>query len=571
MTDNTTNNQWMLTFQQKYQKYMPELSLDLNFNPDNVSLIKDNSGNITGVSHVGDGYQYSLYPGSNGTTNYTFTTNLGLNPVTGKPSSTATSGKFDAAKIDELVTNAKNLGTKYTGDPKDKNAKFKHNLGKWAQFANAALDIGKSLGLNADRDVNSNDAFAANLRGTAENVAMQFGPWGMAGAAASKLVGMTGGYSDASKGLGGFNDTANMVASIALPGAGWFAGKTKKVYQDRDVAASSGYSGVNAYTTDQMANANAKILFGKGKANERITEANLLNTMAGNVLAEQKLINQGMSANTDMTSRDLYKDLAGGGFSHIAAKQGAKLYNRQDAQRLLKCQGGNKIPEDQGYQEWLKTVQPSFRSLEEYDLQAAYKYLPKDELDAWVQDPENNHLKSVVLLDNGDYMFLKLGTLGIGHPSLIHELETYFTNQNGLRDTHDLVYDRDRYYYRKKNPTKYQQGGSFNIIPAGALHKNKHHLEEIDDKFKEVTHKGIPVISESAVGEITQHAEVEREEWTIRIELTKQLEDLYHKYENSDNASEKDELAYQAGDLIVKELLYNTNDNTGLISKVNPS
>jgi hypothetical protein len=35
-----------------------------------------------------------------------------------------------------------------------------------------------------------------------------------------------------------------------------------------------------------------------------------------------------------------------------------------------------------------------------------------------------------------------------------------------------------------------------NVIPEGALHKNKHHLEEVDEKFEDVTSKGIPVITE---------------------------------------------------------------------------
>jgi hypothetical protein len=36
----------------------------------------------------------------------------------------------------------------------------------------------------------------------------------------------TGGFTDASKGLGKGTDTANMIASLAFPGAGWFTKKT---------------------------------------------------------------------------------------------------------------------------------------------------------------------------------------------------------------------------------------------------------------------------------------------------------------------------------------------------------
>ena len=101
----------------------------------------------------------------------------------------------------------------------------------------------------------------------------------------------------------------------------------------------------------------------------------------------------------------------------------------------------------------------------------------------------------------------------------------------------------------------YKSGGSFNVIPEGALHKNKHHLEDINSKFEDVTSKGIPVISESeGGGGITQHAEVEKEEIIFRLEVTKKLEELAR--ENTDDA------ALEAGKLLVKEILYNTIDKT---------
>lgn len=100
---------------------------------------------------------------------------------------------------------------------------------------------------------------------------------------------------------------------------------------------------------------------------------------------------------------------------------------------------------------------------------------------------------------------------------------------------------------------EFRKGGAFNVIPEGALHKNKHHLEDIDDKFKEVTHKGIPVISEEG-DEIIQHAEVEKEEIILRYEVTKKIEKLMKEG--------TDEAAIKAGELLVKEILYNTIDET---------
>ena len=49
---------------------------------------------------------------------------------------------------------------------------------------------------------------------------------------------------------------------------------------------------------------------------------------------------------------------------------------------------------------------------------------------------------------------------------------------------------------------------------------------------------------------------------------TKALEDLYSKYFNENSAQkDKDEAAIEAGKLLVKEILFNTDDRTNLISK----
>lgn len=106
----------------------------------------------------------------------------------------------------------------------------------------------------------------------------------------------------------------------------------------------------------------------------------------------------------------------------------------------------------------------------------------------------------------------------------------------------------------------FKNGGAVNVIPDGALHAHKHHLEDVDDKFEEVTAKGIPVITESKGGDVTQHAEVERNEIIFNLEVTKKLEKL--KKEGTDEA------AIEAGKLLVTEILHNTVDNTGLLNIV---
>lgn len=113
------------------------------------------------------------------------------------------------------------------------------------------------------------------------------------------------------------------------------------------------------------------------------------------------------------------------------------------------------------------------------------------------------------------------------------------------------------------NPQFLKEGGSFNVIPEGALHKNLHHIEGTEG----LTQKGIPVVTEEN-GELIQHAEVERNEVIFRLEVTEKLEELKKKAEEAESQEEKDKYAIEAGKLLTKEILHNTHDNTGLIDEV---
>lgn len=98
---------------------------------------------------------------------------------------------------------------------------------------------------------------------------------------------------------------------------------------------------------------------------------------------------------------------------------------------------------------------------------------------------------------------------------------------------------------------KIEETNQKNLIPEGALHKNKHHMEHTEG----LTQKGIPVVDND--GE--QQAEIELNEIIFTLEVTKKLEELYR--------SGSDEDAIEAGKLLVKEILFNTDDRTGLIAK----
>ena len=97
-----------------------------------------------------------------------------------------------------------------------------------------------------------------------------------------------------------------------------------------------------------------------------------------------------------------------------------------------------------------------------------------------------------------------------------------------------------------------------NVIPEGALHKNKHHMEHAEG----LTKKGIPVIDDE--GE--QQAEIEHSEIIFTLEVTKKLEEYYAIFYSEESSNkEKEQAALDAGKLLVYQILENTEDRTGLI------
>ena len=223
---------------------------------------------------------------------------------------------------------------------------------------------------------------------------------------------------------------------------------------------------------------------------------------------------------------------------------------------------GLKFPKKKlSYEEWVKTV-PSDRVSKNYDLETAYKVLPIEELELWRNaTPQElksgqKHLRSVYELPNGDYEFLKLGN-ELENKEIMSELQQFDAGKTGLERSHYLVFDKDnnRYYYRKFSQEKFKEGGKMNVIPEGALHARLNHLD-IDD----VTKKGIPVIIKNG-DKVEQQAEVECNEIIFTKEVTDKLEQLCK--------DGSDESAIEAGKILVKEILENTKDNTGLIEKTN--
>ena len=110
-----------------------------------------------------------------------------------------------------------------------------------------------------------------------------------------------------------------------------------------------------------------------------------------------------------------------------------------------------------------------------------------------------------------------------------------------------------------KRVTSFKDGGVIgvdsNVIPEGALHRELNHMEEYNKELdKVITDKGIAVVTTDKEGKVEQVAEIEKEEIVFRLELTKKIEELWHEG--------TPEAMLEAGRLLVKEIMGNTDDNT---------
>lgn len=110
------------------------------------------------------------------------------------------------------------------------------------------------------------------------------------------------------------------------------------------------------------------------------------------------------------------------------------------------------------------------------------------------------------------------------------------------------------------------------VIPEGALHKEVHHLDEQLEKGK-ITRKGIPVVTingdantfeeiQAKQATLVQHCEIEESEVIFSKELTDFIESSRQHWHETNDPS----ILEEVGKRVTKELLFNTDDNTGLIN-----
>lgn len=520
------------------------------------------------------------------------------------------------------------------------NSGMSSGLGMAGQVLGSISDAIPSL----DKVYNTNDQISSDIRGGASKALLSgaAGPWGMLAGAGLLAFDKTGGFTDASKGLGGANDALNMVASLAIPGAGWFTKRTMNYEVSKDLQQSgASYSGTLDKANTAAQNAGAKILFGRGKANNMIGNAILADNKVQNIMAENEIAQAGANnpfiglrnqfnmqggwqqgaisygrngmsiqilertkniisniKNThksdsspveyidDITEATLYDSIPehknGGSIIELTpVPTEILLVNPADIPEFQK--GGQINKKSRTLEEliqYAKEVNPRFIQR----MSEPLKYVEWD-------DDEGHHFGTHELgyteMDGKYFVYPSIQEGNDGNlirytpEDWKQAVDNAYKNKNGLFfDTEEEAkiftesqenpdgtfsgYKSGWSEFFKQKPTKYQNGGAINVIPDGALHARKHNMD-----IEGITKKGIPVVADKENGEIEQQAEIEKEEIIFRLEVTKKLEELEKKYYNSDTSqNEKDELALEAGKLLVQEILYNTMDNVNLIDKV---
>ena len=190
-----------------------------------------------------------------------------------------------------------------------------------------------------NQELNENNNMMANIRGTVSSGLMTSGnPYAMAAGVALKIIDKTGGFVDASKGLGSTNDTLNAVASLALPGAGWFARRTENYKISADMKAmASGYASAMKHNETAQQNAGAKILFGFNKAQSMIHAAKVKDRMISNIKQRTDENMQTAATMTQAKAMQNQYDYMGGYNQALAraAKNGAKLEQIIRVKKLL--------------------------------------------------------------------------------------------------------------------------------------------------------------------------------------------------------------------------------------------
>lgn len=481
---------------------------------------------------------------------------------------------------------------------------FDTNTKGGAFASGVAGQLGSTIASTAATNLVSNGSLSLSGLGSAASLGQ--GAMGVANIALDAFdpVKKSKGENIVGMGLGAVGAAA---ALASIPVAGWIAGgallatnivghalgkKTDSFTMDKDLYSQMGasYGGSMYKAQDAMNKANQKYsAFNNGarkEANKEIAEASRQQDLVTDISEEatdRRNIAQYMAAFNGLRRRYQLQ----GGYDQSAihvAKNGIKIerlnkvkdilksYNQQQTNQLQK---GGEIKLDD-FEYYLSTLPENQRDSTNFRVKDYWIFngKPKDFQEAinkemFSQQSDGKwHANTIAWNpETGEGEFMK----SPNHETIQKEIDWYNSKDGeNFRRQYTLVKSTPYWKYVKKHEgggsiieitsdvEMFQKGGTINVIPEGALHARKHNME-----MDGITKKGIPVVDKE--GE--QQAEIERNEVILRLEVTQKLEELSKIYYSEESSEEeKEQAALDAGKLLSDEILYNTQDNTGLLN-----
>lgn len=453
-------------------------------------------------------------------------------------------------------------------------------VGKFIANNNEIIGAGLNVVPNPDTTLNSTELISGQVYDKASDWLMTnpttalFG-LGMKGAKKADLLSTATDFNDKDTGLNFFQHTGNFLASLT-PGSKLFSTKINPVDKSR-------LNGIASYTwhndLDKYNNKGKSfyVAFGGKEMKKAANDYQLaVNTaidisdegtramkfdpyqiakkseqeLAGGFDARYGLLPTGKQgtilqfSKRTLSKNKIVKQQSGGSIKHRTLDELVDYVEQKNPPfwERMSGQDKNEIPSpfgDGGYSTLLMNWSTGDNGMAEVFPSVQY-------------DNTTHHLKYIQDWREALDLARKNGDVVIMTPEEAENFTTNYKKASKLKHVYDSILPQ----YTETFTGIFKEGGRVNVIPEGALHKNKHHLEDVDEKFGDgsITTKGIPVIVESDGGEVIQQAEVERQEIIFRLEVTKKLEELAKEH--------TDKAAIEAGKLLVKEILYNTVDNT---------
>lgn len=496
--------------------------------------------------------------------------------------------------IQKLAASANKNYDKWSTGLNIANTAFTGLFGEKSEYSGDQGDITQTLDSNYD---------------TVQDLAGSLGPYGKLislGMGANKFLGNVANKLGA--GTSGMTTTDSILGSSFLQLTpfglvnGFGGKKADTITKDTQAFETVGtsYSGSNQAINDALSKSGKKYgLFSSGarkRANRLIADAKMQQSIITDI-ADNTMDRRNIQSSMAAINGNNYAFQLQGGYDQGAIRYGRKglkidrarvILDKYKKQQTNQLQQGGPIDPFEYYLESLPENQRDSTNFRVKDYWI-FNGKPKDFEEArrkgmFTQEKDGWHAHTIAWNpETGEGEFMK----SPDHPSIQQEIDWYNSDDGSkFRSEYELVKSSPYWKYVKRQQKEvpshknggtfieisietsielvdpmtipeFQNGGSINVIPDGALHARKHNMD-VDG----ITKKGIPVVSEKD-GKIEQHAEIEKEEIILRLEVTQKLEELEKKfYSEESTQEEKDGYALEAGKLLVNEILYNTQDNT---------